>query len=267
MIDVTPKKNILHYSNRPYGGGEEVSCICVRTGTAGSEYCIDSGINWTEVYSTYGGIKMDIYMTGSYLSDQNFLAGTFGITNSLDNYLHQYPYLAQEPGTFAFLLDPLSSGGQEITRFSTRYNRDSLGFGTFSGNSWTASLQLYNNPDTTDTGYYKKLNLSGGKTGAPINSFTVGPHITYKPTLLTGSRYYNLCIFTDPFCYLNRWSGASVDDRIAYCAWHIYGYDGTTETPLFLGKAWKDQENRGCIKDELSGKLFYSKGTAVPDYY
>lgn len=258
MIDVTPKKNILHYSDRPYGGGEGVTSIWCSNGTTGLDFCIDSGINWTEVYNTYNGIEMDVYATSSGVwSGNNFIAGTLGLT--YDPGVRAYE--VKNAGTFVFQTDALGGGGEVISRFSTNYNRDSLGFGSYSGGPLTASLQLYK--ATGSGNFYKKLYLRG-RYGNLIDSLELGPGIVPTPPgIITGSEY-NLCLFTDPYCFKHQISEASVTNHLGYCAWQIYGYDGTVKTPLFLGRAWKDQENRGCIKDELSGKLFYSLGTAIP---
>lgn len=256
---VTPKKNILHYSNDlGYGeGGHATQSLSLRGSDVNKNFCIDSGINWTEAYFTYGGIEM-VVKTYGYYNNNNFIAGTIGIPPE-DADPADPPY-AKDWGTFLYATP--TNPDQALFTFATRYNRDSISLTNYT-NYITASLQLYDNPEEGGEGYYKKFILEDNyQGGRELGRIEWGPNITYEPQLIE-DRYCNLCIFTD-YTFYNRKLNEGSMTEVGYLGWNIYGFDGTTRTPLFQGIPWVDGRGRGCIKDLVSNKLFYNLGPGNP---
>lgn len=259
---VTPKKNILHYSNDlGYGeGGHITQSLTLLSSAVNKEYCIDSGINWTKVYFTYGGIEM-VVKTFSSLghSEANFIAGTIGVPPE-DAYSVD-PVYVHDWGTFLYGA-PSENYNNGAFTFATRVNRDILG-PRVSSTVITASLQLYRNPEEGGEGYYKKLILEdSSQGGSELGRIERGPNLNCEPQLIE-DRYCNLCIFTDYAAYIKNLNRRSMKN-LGYAGWDIYGFDGTTRTPLFQGVPWVDSSGRGCIKDLVSDRLFYNLGPKNP---
>lgn len=230
------KKNILYYMKEGWNptGGHAEEFLNRPDDNKGRKYCLDTGINWTEVVSAYNGIEVVVSHRGTDLYGCPYFAGTSrGLSRG--GFTYWTERTQSHPYWHFYTLTTSPDLTVQLAEF---------------GNDPTVTLQLYKS--STDT-FTKTLKIQGsGWQGS--NSIQTSSPVSFPQV----GREFNLCIFQGWWGYVNSQSDYTVGTHTAYKEFSIYGYDGTTRTPLFRGTPWKDDGGRGCLKDQVSGQLFYS---------